>query len=313
MNPKVWYTPNIAFGISRKSALKKEFKTVGDIKLGMRGNTEKLEHLALEWELLESERVVSNGVTHHYTIRAAKAECDYEKHIKEVSSADFSQAKGDIRQIMQGVTALHSEGWIHGDLKPENCLVYKKGDKLVVKIADFGKAVKVEDNKFLPLKGNTRFAAPEKLASKKGEVYSVALMMIRSLEETLPKGTVIKEVNKENRDCKVHESRRGVEKFILEHKAFPTCENKGTWSGKIRNIILRIPFRKASSENMKTQESLLKDYTHNLCEKLKTNGSLPKSSELEKLLNDMLSQDPDKRPSMEDALNRYNGIFPEGS
>lgn len=42
-----------------------------------------------------------------------------------------------IADIADGLTALHSFGVVHGDIKPSNLLVFQRTDRLVIKISDF--------------------------------------------------------------------------------------------------------------------------------------------------------------------------------
>jgi hypothetical protein len=41
-------------------------------------------------------------------------------------------------QVAEGIQAVHQQGFLHGDLKPENVLVCKDGDRWQVKVIDFG-------------------------------------------------------------------------------------------------------------------------------------------------------------------------------
>jgi serine/threonine protein kinase len=43
-----------------------------------------------------------------------------------------------ISDIADGISALHDFGVIHGDVKPENILIFKNGDGIIAKLGDFG-------------------------------------------------------------------------------------------------------------------------------------------------------------------------------
>jgi serine/threonine protein kinase len=44
------------------------------------------------------------------------------------------------KQLLQGLLYLHKTGVAHRDIKPENLLLVKQGDRMTLKIADFGEA-----------------------------------------------------------------------------------------------------------------------------------------------------------------------------
>ena len=161
--------------------------------------------------------------------------------------------------------------------------------------------------------GNTRFAPPEGVASKKGEVYSSALMMMRSFEESLTgfDGKSLVKVDAKDQDSTPHEVRRGVDRFVLEHKAFPACENKGSFVGRIKNAYRRnTEMGKASDSKRDEQATLMREYAGVLCDQLQENGlGKDKADKLKILLNQMLDPNPQTRPSAEDALKEYNQIF----
>lgn len=64
-------------------------------------------------------------------------------------------------QICEGVTQLHSAGWIHGDLKPANILVMADGS---VRLADFNTAAEIKGtHAYAPPFTSRDYAPPEQL------------------------------------------------------------------------------------------------------------------------------------------------------
>lgn len=82
--------------------------------------------------------------------------------------------------VAKGVEALHLAGIVHGDIKPQNILVFKdKHRGFVVKIADFGASTLIDHGKF-PKKagiGTPEFNAPE-CADHKAEFSEQGLLKV---------------------------------------------------------------------------------------------------------------------------------------
>ena len=93
------------------------------------------------------------------------------------------QAAGLMRQILSGVTHLHTNSVAHRDLKPENFLFSVKGDpeKTSLKLTDFGFAIGFEPDKPLTTKAGTAYyLAPQVMAGKyneKCDVWSCGVIM----------------------------------------------------------------------------------------------------------------------------------------
>ena len=84
-----------------------------------------------------------------------------------------------IRQVSQGLEALHQTGWIHGDVKPENILVSPRGH---VTLIDLGLATKVHTVSQNQFRGTVDYASPESLT---GQFAALPSMDIFSLGRIL--------------------------------------------------------------------------------------------------------------------------------
>lgn len=121
------------------------------------------------------------------------------------------------------MSSLNQAEYASGDVKPENCLIYTddSGNRSL-KVSDFGQTRKVGDGTKTYM-GNLRFSPPEGVLSVKGDSWGAALVLIRSFEELITDNNgdpliEIEPANKEDRPAT--QGRRGVEKFIVEHKVF---------------------------------------------------------------------------------------------
>ncbi|GAA0178692.1 non-receptor serine/threonine protein kinase [Lithospermum erythrorhizon] len=91
---------------------------------------------------------------------------------KIVSQDRYSEvaAANVIRQISQGLKALHKASIVHRDLKPENCLFLNKQESSPLKIMDFGLSSVVDDDFSHPvvgLFGSVDYVSPEALSRQK--------------------------------------------------------------------------------------------------------------------------------------------------
>eukprot|EP01112_Ceratiomyxa_fruticulosa_P009706 TRINITY_DN2543_c0_g1_i1.p1 TRINITY_DN2543_c0_g1~~TRINITY_DN2543_c0_g1_i1.p1 ORF type:complete len:355 (-),score=77.62 TRINITY_DN2543_c0_g1_i1:115-1179(-) len=88
---------------------------------------------------------------------------------KIVDRGSFTEkdAKNVVRQVCLGVAYLHSHGIAHRDLKPENLLCSGEGDKMVIKIADFGLSKIFGEGSTLETScGTPDYVAPEVLTGQ---------------------------------------------------------------------------------------------------------------------------------------------------
>ncbi len=306
---EAYYVPVADFLGRTKKAIKKELAKMRDIK--SKGG-EKTDRLALADEADEK-------IGGHYTLVTEEAKGDFEGAIKD-KDVDIRQREGYGSDLLKGFCQLHAAGYAYGDLKPENLLVYEDGG---LRIGDFGKSEEVKGDESLPYRGNLRFAPPEGRLSKKGDVYGAALTLIRNFEELLlpadgkplvdvdPKD-IDKEATKKQKDGtrSAPEGMRGIEKYIIEHKAFLGIKVKGLKDTLFKALRRYAKADKLPEDRKQRQKELIDGYIDELTAQLSKSGiDEKKASSLNHLLREMTRRDPEKRPSMERALETYNQII----
>eukprot|EP00042_Codosiga_hollandica_P032646 m.210851 g.210851 ORF g.210851 m.210851 type:complete len:131 (+) comp53967_c0_seq1:414-806(+) len=92
-------------------------------------------------------------------------------HVREITT-----------QLLKGLDFLHGQRIVHFDLKPLNILISQN----VLKIADFGKALRLDDTPVRANTGTPSYAAPEALrrdspASCKSDIWSLGCVVLHML------------------------------------------------------------------------------------------------------------------------------------
>ena len=85
----------------------------------------------------------------------------------EGDGIDLDYLRAVLACSLSGLQFLHSNGVVHGDIKPSNLLVDSQGR---VKLGDFGLARRASDEGGSLLKGTTKYMAPELLSPQFGAV-----------------------------------------------------------------------------------------------------------------------------------------------
>jgi|GEM_PF-6743209 len=276
-------------------ALKKEVQRCKDISKKLSLINEEL-HLYLKMDEAPSEQQVRGK----YTLIVDKASGDLEKTIEQAGTNwDKDRAIKAMKQIIAGMKNLHDVGFIHGDFKLDNILVFSKGEGIepIYKITDFGKSLEVTRNQIGLYRGNSIFASPEAEqkweSSAKGEVFSVALGCIQLL------GTSLRQEGKPS-------DLQGIKKLLHED---PSIRRSIKGQNRIKKLWKRIklftlyffcvrllgrPDSRAENISKKIHE-----YVDNM------EGF---SEQLKSLLKRMTQARPEDRPSMDEVYKEFEKL-----
>jgi serine/threonine protein kinase len=209
---------------------------------------ERQSHLAIDLEEIPETELGT------YAVTSRKAIGDLEGLLTD-ENLSFADRSALCKQVCTSVSQLHSAGFIHGDLKPDNFLVYRGEDgKYLIKLADFGKTKKIFEGQELHRWGNPRYVGPENKSSKAGEVYGAALVCIRILEEPFlgSDKSLIEPTTKVSIFLQADKTRKGVERFLVDNGVTVHSESKSTVGKSLRFIKIFL----ANSDSKKVELEL---------------------------------------------------------
>jgi len=202
-------------------------------------------------------------------------------------------------QVIRGMNNMHKAGYVTGDAKLENILVFrdKNTGRLIARISDFGKAEKCGAEETLRVQGNVRYTGPEKVLSRRSELFSTGLMVLQilapglSLEE-FEKGAV--------------ENRKGVEAQLMKagrpnHKG--VSDYLGYWFTHIKAKIT------GDQSLGKTQTD--QNVVHNYIKTLATGHDEDDVAVRDALfvVRQLTQANPKERMSLDEAERRFEGIL----
>jgi serine/threonine protein kinase len=113
---------------------------------------------------------------------------DLRRTLTEERTHPPAAAAGLIRQVLAGLTAVHDAGVLHRDVKPENILLDSYGDRVRVKLTDFGVArltYGTSLTRTTGLIGTPDYMAPETAlagtATSASDLYSAGIVLYELL------------------------------------------------------------------------------------------------------------------------------------
>ncbi len=110
--------------------------------------------------------------------------------LDQPSTWSLRQSVWVARQTAEGLAALHTAGWLHGDVKPENIMVGPEGHATLIDLGFARRLGTRECAAGSPLLGTPSFAAPERLdesspVTAAADIYSLGVTL-RQMLDLLP-------------------------------------------------------------------------------------------------------------------------------
>jgi hypothetical protein len=374
----VWYTPVRQFYTGFQNRLRAEFKKIQEIRSSP--HKQGMECLALNVEEVTGQAKVGR----EYTLQAERAEMTMEAAVQQRqdlvkqkkitievdqgreietpgklqdkdaaktpfhAGKDFAQRARFASQYLNGMSCLHANGYVYGDNKLENTLLFTDPPfdhvTQTCRVADFGKTEHVgNDPSEMPKKytGNLRFAPSDGVLGKKGDAMGHAGVLIRIFEEGAlhqqgssqpdnPDKTMLKEPDRDPLKTKPTDYRRGFERYMLYHPAYLAMETHGGFTNKVKGCGVRVNKlesryreavkaaregrKRAISQQEMEQQKASHEYIDALIARLNSGdpAAIPDTEKAQAfglLLKKMTLADPEKRMGTEEANQEFTRLF----
>ncbi len=121
---------------------------------------------------------------------------DLHEYIERKQRLDPEEARLITIQAARALEQAHTQGVVHRDIKPSNFLIMRKGDKLIVKMSDFGLARETSDEEARVTRdgttvGTVDYMAPEQArdcgkADCRSDIYSLGCTLFHMLTGKAP-------------------------------------------------------------------------------------------------------------------------------
>jgi len=112
---------------------------------------------------------------------------DLASHVRIGTAFDEAKLRDALRQLLEGLSALHEAGKVHRDVKPSNVLVTRVGR---VVLLDFGLVTEAPSAVASAIVGTPAYMAPEQAAlgeiGPPADLYAVGVMLYELLTGTVP-------------------------------------------------------------------------------------------------------------------------------
>ena len=127
----------------------------------------------------------------YYVVMPWLAGCTMEDRLVLGRRVDLPHLLWIIRQVAEALEALHTAGWMHGDVKPSNIFVSASGHATLLDVGFARRVARIGSAVARPVTGTAHYMAPELITSApradiRSDIYSLGVVLFRSLAGRVP-------------------------------------------------------------------------------------------------------------------------------